>query len=350
MNIKQMIKKNKILIKVLKKIFNILYFCKSKYFGFLYGREIIPLLEEETYNEKKNVLEQKKGNNSSENTYFVICRSYKGIGMYTHVCVYLSFIAYAINKGYIPVIDMCNYPNIYMKDENIGKCNAWELYFEQPMGISLNDIVASSEKVIYSSSVHLPNRTPFITSLLNDKKEFELYARIYRDFIKYNKYVGKYTDDELKIIENKKVLGVLFRGTDYVNGKPKGHPVQPTIKQAIIKAGEIMRNFKCEYIYLASDEKKAQIEFEKAFPEKVLINKRKYYDLEDIDYSKHFISEVSFSRDNDEFLKGLEYISSINILSKCSCFLGGCAGTYAAVIINNNEFEHMHVFDLGLYK
>lgn len=31
-------------------------------------------------------------------------------------------------------------------------------------------------------------------------------------------------------------------------------------------------------------------------------------------------------------------------------FGGGCAGTYAAVIINNNEFEHMHVFDLGLYK
>lgn len=227
---------------------------------------------------------------------------------------------------------MCNYPNIYLKDEDIGKYNAWELFYKQPTGIGLDNI--SSEKVIYSSPIYWPNRTPSITSLLNDKKEFALYCRIYQDFIHYNSDVKGYTDEELKIIDKKRVLGVLYRGTDYTHRKPKGHPIQPTLQQVIAKAAEIMDRFECEYIYLASDEQNAENEFKRAFPEHILTNKRKYYDVSGIDYSNHYISEVSFDRDNDEFLKGIEYISSINILSKCNCFLGGgvrrylCSGYY----------------------
>lgn len=349
MNIKQIIKKNDVLYKFLKRNIQRLFFLKSKYYGFLYGREMNPLLDEEIYCEKKKILDEKVNSDGKKKTYFIIRRSYKGIGIYTHVCVYLSFIAYAIGKGYIPVIDMCNYPNIYMKDEDIGKCNAWELFFKQPAGMGLNDL--SSGKIIYSSSVFLPNRTPFITSLLNDKKEFALYSRVYQDFIQYNRKVEEYTNEELKIIENKKVLGVLYRGTDYTKGKPKRHPIQPTLQQIITKATEIMDKFGCEYIYLATDEQNAENEFKYAFPKHILTNKRRYYDMDGMDYSNHYISEVSFDRENDEFLKGLEYISSINILSKCKCFLGGgCAGTYAAVIMNNFEFEHTHIFDLGFYE
>lgn len=349
MIVKQILKKNDVLYKFLKGSVKKIHLCKSKYYSYLYGREMNLLLDKTIYDEKKKMLDEKINSDGRKRTYFIIRRSYKGIGMYTHVCVYLSFIAYAVSKGYIPVIDMCNYPNIYMKDEDIGKRNAWELFFKQPVGIGLDDL--GSGKIIYSSPVFLPNRTPFITSLLNDKKEFALYARVYQDFIQYNKNVKEYTDEELKIIENKKVLGVLYRGTDYTKGKPKGHPIQPTLQQVIAKAEEIMDRFGCEYIYLATDERNAEDEFEHSFPKHILTNKRKYYDMDGMDYSNHYISEVSFDRENDQFLKGLEYISSINILSKCKCFLGGgCAGTYAAVIMNNFKFEYTHIFDLGFYE
>lgn len=252
----------------------------------------------------------------------LIRRSYRNIELCTHLCVYISFIAYALQKGWIPVIDMKNYPNIYLEDSEIGVSNAWEKFFRQPLDVRLEDIPTNARK-IYSSSVFLPKRTPFLTSLLRDQDEYSLYRSIYQDFVHYSDGIRQYIEDELYLISDCNVLGVLCRGTDYTELKPKCHPIQPSIKQALEKTNKFFVQYNCDAIYLATDEKAIEDAFQKQFAGRIITNKRMYYDSINIDFSKVGISDIEFNRDNDRFLKGLEYVSSMNLLSKCKYFIGG---------------------------
>ena len=305
------------------------------------------LLDANVYKEKVNCLKN-KNTLASDNTYFIIRRSYRNIGLATHLCVYIAFIAYAVNKGYIPIIDMKMYPNIYQEKDEEGKINSWEKYFLQPMGIGIDDIPKGA-KIRYSSPIFLPERTPFITSLKN-KAEYALYRNIYKDFVHFNNVVQKYTDEELEMLSGKNVIGCLCRGTDYTAFKPKGHPVQPDFEMIVDKVEEFMEKHKCEYVYIATDEYKAEKIFREKWNNRVLINKRNYFDELGIDFKKTGISEVSFDRDNDAYLKGLEYLASINILAHCKYFIGGgCAGTYAAEFMTAEDFVEDYVFNLGFY-
>ena len=54
---------------------------------------------------------------------------------------------YCEEKGYIPVIDLCNNESIYLTKENVGKLNVWDMFFEQPAGYTL-DMVSNAKNVI----------------------------------------------------------------------------------------------------------------------------------------------------------------------------------------------------------
>lgn len=335
--VKQLVKKSFLysIIKFFKRF-------KSKIWGLYYGKSIKKLRNDLVYNKRKLALH-------NATTYFVIRRSYKGIGLYTYVCIVISYIAYAIEKGFVPIVDMKSYPNIYMSDEMIGKVNAWELFFKQPCGVGLDEI--SKGRVIFSHCIELPNITPNLQQIKNMPEYTQLFSKIYNDFISYNQETQDYCNKELQLINNKRVLGVLFRGTDYSKGKPSGHPIQPNLNQMIEKVDEYVREYDYKYIYLATEESEAEKCFMEHFPGMILVNNRKYYDDLGIDFSKTSIGNVRFKRNNDEYLKGLEYLSSINILAKCdSLIAGGCAGTYAALIMNNQNYKHTFIWDLGVYK
>lgn len=90
-----------------------------------------------------------------------------------------------------------------------------------------------------------------------------------------NDICRKYLLKEEAIIKNKKVLGVLVRGTDYVKIKPAGHPVQPNIDVMLSDVKEVFNEY--DAIYLATDEFAVVKKFEETFPGKILTNNRKYF-------------------------------------------------------------------------
>ena len=59
-----------------------------------------------------------------------------------------------------------------------------------------------------------------------------------------------------------KVLGVLCRGTDYVSLRPYNHPVQPSVSEMLQKAGEMLRCYKLEHIYLVTEDEGIRRAFE----------------------------------------------------------------------------------------
>ena len=53
---------------------------------------------------------------------------------------------------------------------------------------------------------------------------------------------------------------------------------------------------------------------------------------------------------NESYIKGLEYLSSMVILSRCKGLIGGnCGGSKLALMLSNLDYEYWHLWDLGLY-
>ncbi len=250
-------------------------------------------------------------------------------------------IVYCLANGYRPVV---NY------ESTVTKTNLWESLFVQPYG-------KGDEKTDYCSVCDVKAAPVYFPAFPTDA-DVKKYGKLYKAFVRPNPQVLEYWEEEYRRVfgveeKAKRVLGVLCRGTDYVATKPKGHPIQPKVEDVIELVKRKNEELQCEYIYLATEEEAIYKKFEAAFPGKILINKRKYFDsyytLQADDVSK-VISSVHFDREDDNYLKALEYFSSLNLLSKCSALIAGsCGGSRAALYMNNGKHEYSYLFNLGVY-
>lgn len=311
-----------------------------------YEKEVILLRNNHNIENRIQEIERKIQSGDTDLTYYIIRRDNPSIGLLTFVSVFMGHIAYAIAKGYVPVIDMKSYKSIYIKEEDVNQINAWELFFEQPMAIRLEEI-PSNARIEYSPKYINPS-SPFINSLFaTDEKLF--WKRIANKFIRLNTKTENYILEEYNaLLANKKILGLLYRGTDYKSLKPKDHPIQPDVDLFISMIKEKLDEWgNFDGFYLATDEENVVKRLEKEFPGKIIVNRREYYDsFTDISY----LAEAKFNRDNDEFIKGLEYLSSIKLLSTSDSIIAGlCAGTYAANFLKKENFRHEYFFNLGVY-
>lgn len=119
------------------------------------------------------------------------------------------------------------------------------------------------------------------------------------------------------------ILGVLCRGTDYTQKKPRGHHIQPTFDQLSKKVDEYMTKYKVDYIYVSTEDADYLEHFKSRYGEKVLyINQQRFGNL-DVNY----ISEIGLAHSGVVKLN-LDYYASLQILSRCDYFIAGLtAGT-----------------------
>ncbi len=287
----------------------------------------------------KQLNQKAKDNNP---TCYVIRRDNKTIGLMTHICLYLAHIEYAVARGYIPVIDMQSFENMFLEKDEVGKINSWEFYFNQPF-FRLDEI---KNNIIYSSPRIAP-LSPDMQSVLNEDESLK-WKILYKNFIRFNNQTNTYIQQEYSnLIKGKKVLGVLYRGTDYKKLIPKNHPITPDITDFINKIKVLINEWgDFDYIYVATEEKSSMEKIKIAFPGKIIENKRVYYD----DFENDYLANAHFNRDKDKYWKGLEYLSSIYLLSRCNSFIGVlCGGTYAVNFMKEDDFEHKYFFYKGLY-
>lgn len=251
----------------------------------------------------------------------------------------LSLIVYCTYHNCLPLICI-----------NEGKKDLiqWSWYFEEPFDTSR----FSSSLPTVSCPKKFASYQPHFKDIYNADM-ISVWSSLYRQCVRLNSDTLNYIENEYKTIFSsyKKVLGVICRGTDYTTMKPSGHPVQPCVNEIIEHCQNHMKTSEYDAIYLATEERQIKEAFGAAFPGKILENKRKYYD--DIYYSSQeisYIKDVHFDRENNNYWMGLEYLSSITLLSRCTSLIGSnCGGTMAAIFMNDHKYEYTHIFDLGLY-
>lgn len=286
------------------------------------------------------------GCENEDKIFYVVRRATCKVGLFSYVMTNMGQVMYALKKGYIPVIDMQSNENSYLEKEETGHYNAWEFYFKQPCGYTLADIQKSKNVILGNGIVNLQEEYP-TGDIVRDNNKYQYWHKCFADYFHIKDEIEEEASRQFsEMFSGKRVLGVLCRGTDYVNNHPKNHPIQPSAEQVIEKAEQIMKEKNCEYLYLATEDEDIYQSFAKAFGEKLKVTDARRCK----NTGNRNINEISYERERDRYQKGKEYLLNILILSKCHCLVAGeVGGTYGALLMTKG-YEYQYVFDLGLYQ
>jgi hypothetical protein len=145
-----------------------------------------------------------------DKTFYIIRRPEPGAGLFSNFHWVLGHILYAIEKNYIPVVDMMNYKTYYNETESVnGTKNAWEYYFEQPALYTLEEVY-KGKNVILGNMEYLRDRVP---SFLETEEQIARFNECITSYMKFNKV----TLDAINEVKSRlfcgkqNILGVLYR-------------------------------------------------------------------------------------------------------------------------------------------
>lgn len=285
------------------------------------------------------------GTEDPETTYYIIRHDFQMVGLFSIFISVAGDIMFAHQNNMIPVVDMRHYRNPYLDKK--ATYNPWEMFFEQPGGVSL-DHAYKGMNIVLSPLIVTEDRPNDTMSFFNNENNIllrwrelaEEYLHPLNDIIlksrqRYEKITGG----------NKKVLGVAVRGTDYVQLKPPNHPVQPETDLLISDAEKMMIEKGYEIIFLNTEDKEIASKFKKHFGDKYIENKREL-----VDYSGGYIMDrIREQNSNEKIASGREYLITQLMMNMTNGLLASrCSGTVGSFVLPS-RWEDIYIYDLGRY-
>ena len=297
------------------------------------------------------LLKEKKIINYSdyENKEFAIIKRIecRHCGLFSFYKVYLGCINSFIRKGFIPIIDLQSYENVFNGfNINRSNTNPWEYFFNQPFGYTLNNVKRKAKKIKYfncKSSNFMPGGNIFYNkTLLNFWHKTAInYIPIKENVLLEVKMIIK------KFFKNShNILGILIRGTDFISKKPKGHAIPPTSSMVIKDIKKINMENNYDWFFISTEDDLIREKFIKEFGYKL-----KYLIYKKINYNygkKQYLGYDENIKGNIKFIK--IYLINMIILSKCIDIITAITSGAVGVFIFSNGFRYSKVYNLGSYK
>ena len=278
----------------------------------------------------------------------VLTRKKKSVGgLLFHYYMYLGCISNYIFNGYIPIIDLSSYPNIF-NGFNISKTtNPWEQFFNQPFGYSISNIKKKYKNIIYAECQCEKNSPKFNIFYNNIIREY--WHKLANKYIPVKSEIIREANDKFKFLFNNliNVLGILIRGTDYIAKKPRGHAIQPNPEMVFKDIKNMDKKFNYDWIFITTEDDFIREKFKKKFGKRLKYIKSKI----NINYDyrkKQFLAFNSLISGNVYYMR--IYLINVIILSKCLDII--CSKTAGSLVtfILTNGFRNIKVYNLGYYK
>lgn len=263
---------------------------------------------------------------------FYVIKRFPGAGLFSNFTYVLNHLRICHHLGYIPIIDMENFPSWYNEVKKIKNTkNSWEYYFEQTSDYKLEEVY-KSKNVIFTDNIYHKN---FSRVIFEDK---ELYF-IFKRYIKIKKHIlTKQKKFFEKNFKNKKVLGVYLRGGEFRT--IPNHDYPPTNIQIIEKVKKTIKANDIDKIFLSSKELEHISLFEKNFPGKFV-----YYDS--FRSKKDFFTY--YPRENHRYLLGEEIFCEMLSLSMCDYLIYSLSNvSQASIFFNINKNQKRFYIDNGI--
>jgi hypothetical protein len=292
------------------------------------------------------------GKEMPDKTFYIIGTDEGWCGLFAIIAHQLTHIAYAVERGYAPIVDLQNFNNQYLGKKEKFKENAWEYFFQQPLGYGLNDINKAQnviQSVFYPDPPDKKYRISYATTIY-DTDAIAYWREIFQKYVRFNQSTENFIQSKYnELLKNKeRVLGVLCRGTDYTTLKPHNHPIQPEPIEVIERTKKAMEEWNCDYIYLATEDADIYDLFVKHFADKLILDDANRWRTTDLSNGKS-IADL-FSDKLEKYNDGVKYLSQIYLLSQCTCFIAGSTRGSLGVLLMSNGFEKYYIYNLGAYK
>ena len=281
--------------------------------------------------------------------YYVIRCNLPECGLFAIYTYILDHIAYAVDHGYIPVIDSEQYPCLYKENEPVhGVTDPWLYYFKPMQSRTLAELKRVCH-VIYGR-IYFPHYKAIY--YYRKKKKNVLPDRAAVRELK--EYVDRYMplrDDLKEKLENKvaclkrfgKILGIHVRGTDmYTEGKQHPIPTGKTKDFSVID--EIIKKHGIDSIFLCTDTESTVALFKQKYGDRVITTTA----VRQSDDSKggiHKDATLGNGRKYHKYLLGEEVITDMYMLSKCDVLICGPSNVaFVAIVNNGGKYEHIYYY------
>lgn len=280
--------------------------------------------------------------------YYVIVRSEGGAGFFSNYMWVMGHVVLARKLGYIPVVDMKNYPTLYSEIVPVnGIDNAWNYYFEDIDTITLDEA--------YQSRHYVVGRDKYL------QKYAEKYSQVkyrfptqkmidyYGPIIDKNIRIRVELEEEYNLAWKKRtnsldhVLGIHIRGTDMKNNL--GHPMPAPIQAYIERTHQLLKEYpEITKIFLATDENNIkemyEHEFRKSKWDLFMNDAFRVWDHGEKRKVGVHETKVENPRAFHKYLMGKEVLQDAWFLNKCDYLICGHSNITNVVIIwNKNRFK-----------
>jgi len=281
------------------------------------------------------------GEANPDKHFFVMDAYYGNLGLFALFGKTECCARYVKSRGFIPVIRITKAKNSFY--QNYEGDDVWAKFYCQPEVYSLEEVMHS--KHVYFSPGFYDGS--IMDEIMNRKSEG--VALTWPN--------GKYNERVLSVLEERKkeflpypekTLGVLARGTDYVKAAFHNHPIHANLEMICEKIDELRKQDTLyEYIYVSTEDAEYCEFFKKRYGEKCYFtDQERYITGKGESLTAH---HKAAQKNRDGFLMGMDYILSIELLSKCRGMIasGSCAGVWEARNRNQGKYKDVFIFDLG---
>ena len=301
----------------------------------IYKNEYSPITPLNDNVEKRKVLDILGGDLNPDKVFYVI-RRYPGTGLFSNLAYVMNHIQIANRMGFIPVVDMKNYPTVYNEKEKIfGTYNSWEYYFEKLSNFTLDEVYKSKNILMTDNKFYRDKE------FKNKITSSNLLLEILKKQIKIKKTKLKTINFlKNKLFEGKKILGVHHRGTGY---KITEYPI--TINQMINIINEILEKENYDKIFLVTEDLNNFKALKNYFGEKLIYLDSSQRGVNNLDVWK------TYPRTLHRYKLGRDILYETFLLSYCDGYFDiETNPTEFAHAMNLNTNQKRYTFNNGINK
>lgn len=250
--------------------------------------------------------------------------------------------AYAEANGFIPVINLTDSDNSIYSDY-AGE-DIWSKFFVQPYGKEAEEwSEAKNVWEIPKGIITFPMR--WLMGKIVDCKETQ--------FVNTALYTNKRVRVEIDKVRKSvlpnpdRTIGVLIRGTDFTISHIAGHSIMASPEQVMEKIKEYEATGKYDEIYLSTEDEDILQKMKELCGNRLHYINQKRFKIR----PGELLADQVKERENEGWLRGMEYLTTLQLLSECESFIasGWCCGTSCALNTGREHFQETYVFRLGSY-
>lgn len=298
----------------------------------------------------------------------------EGYGFFAHFINICGEIKWGMEKGKKPYVDMATFPNGINRPDEVGKVNAWELFFEQPFSYTEEEFQelmkyrdapkywhignqkyafqdGKRKKIVYLIRTHMggAQRPSDAMDFLTNDCAIAYWRAFLKKYIRPSAALNEYIKEIKESVfpkEQSKILGVLLRGTDFTDNRPWNHPISPTVQEAIPKIREVYKNGKYDYVFLVTEDQRIVEQMTEEFGQILLVIPQHRVG----DISGQYLREVyNKTKELDLRKHAYNYVSAIMLLSQCDGIMACRTSGAVTAYLFGDEFQDIYFWNLGRY-